>query len=60
MTLLKRLQDQRDWVAQTKGQKHAYVKLTLTELCEIIDGLSRLDKSVGPNEKPLAELRANE
>lgn len=40
MTLLKRLQDHRDWVAQTKGQKHAYTKLTLGELEQIIASLA--------------------
>lgn len=39
MTLLKRLQDTRAWMTETKGAKHATVKLTAEDMVSIIAAL---------------------
>jgi len=56
MTLLKRLQDKRDWLAQTNGLKHASAQLTRDDLDQIIDALERNQPVVGSTAGPMKKL----
>lgn len=46
MTLLKRLQDTRAWLTETKGAKHVSPKLTLAELDRVIGALQQIENRV--------------